>query len=212
MDEEDEPPLKSAVEIKMAGTEVRVEGPGEFVREELPFVLEWVDETYDLAEAGVIDDSEPRDDDDGDGDVQVVEQQGLTQFSPVPAENKSEITQVANVLNVDSDQLSEHFYIDDDGVGIQNPREIEPKYALLGYGIIRKELSGETYLDNSATKEKLIDHEMVDIDRWGSKFIYKLRQDGLIKDDPNTDRQRNKPFKITPKGFDEFAQWLENGE
>ena len=219
----------SAIDIQIGESRIHVQGSEEFIADELPDILEWVGNheatVLDEARKGAVETSgdevqksgdgeagenmsleEAWSDDEGDHGFSEDGQSDAVEAEPDP------LAEVAESINVDPDALSEHFYVDDDGVGIQNPREIDPKYALLGYGIIRKELTGDMYLDNKETKEKLIDQEMVDISGWGSNLLYGLRRNGLIKDDPNTDKGRNKPFKVTPSGFDEFIQWLEDQE
>jgi hypothetical protein len=120
----------------------------------------------------------------------------------------SGLHKVAKRLEVDYQQLTEHFYIDDDGIHVHSPLNIEPKYALLGYCTIKEILSDDIYHDNKETKDKLIDVEKVEIDQWGRELLPNLRSTGLIKDNPNVDQDRNKPFKITPSGRRELVEWL----
>lgn len=214
-----------AIDIQIGQSRIHIQGSEEFISEELPDLLDWVENN----EADILDEEGQRAVDTSSDDAQeggdppsgenLSLEEALSEDENGTDSSEDKLThiggplaKVADSINVSYDALSKHFYVDDDGVGIQNPRNIEPKYALLGYGVIRKELTGDTYLQNKPTKEKLIDQEMVDISGWGSNLLYSLRRNGLIKDDPNTDKGRNKPFKITPKGFDEFIQWLEEEE
>ena len=206
----------SEVNIQVGSNRVHIAGSEEFIIDELPKILDWVSQA-DITEESVTAEESVNGEEEGNSDGRLDQ----TTLLPAPEEGKpekatdgaiSKIEEIAMSINADPEKLSDHFYTDDDGIGVQDPRHIDPTYALLGYGIIKKELTGDAYLDNTETKKKLIDHEMVDIDRWGPNFLHQLRRKGLIKDDPNTDRKRNKPFKITPKGFDEFINWLENEE
>jgi hypothetical protein len=208
------------IDVEFGQTRVRIEGSEDFVSDELPNVIQLVQENRELVSSPQESDeqeeqSPPGQDSSGAETPPLAEFREADEAEPVeeePSRENDRMAKVAESLGVEREKLSSHFYIDDDEIHIQHPRDIDPKYALLGYAVLHKELTGENYLDNRETKEKLIDHEMVDIDRWGSNFIYRLRQEGLIKDDPNTDKQRNKPFKITPRGFNEFLDWLEEND
>ncbi|MEZ3144030.1 hypothetical protein [Halobaculum sp. MBLA0143] len=127
-------------------------------------------------------------------------------------DTEDELREATDTLDVDPVALAEHFYVDDAGTHVDDPLGIDPKYALLGYGPIEKERTGDPYLDNQETKQTLIEDEMLDIDNWGGTLLYGLRQDGLIKNDPTSDKQRNVPFRITPKGGREFVEWLEGDD
>jgi hypothetical protein len=204
----------SEVEVTVGQTSVRIEGSESFIERELPAILDWVDSTDGSTEKarGT---QEPESESSG-----VTTQPSLSeavsedQSESSDEEAESKLAEIARNLNVDPDKLSKHFYIDEDenSIHIQNPMEIEAKYALLGYCDLREHLTGDTYHDNNKTKKKLIDQEKVDIQRWGSSLLYNLRRNGLVKDDPNADRERNKPFKITPKGHEEFVQWVNETE
>jgi len=206
----------SQVEVTVGQASIRIEGSESFIEKELPTILDWVD-----SNDGEIKATEQTQEDEGtesDSD-RSVSQPSLTEAANETGdesggEAESKLVEVAYDLNVDPDKLSQHFYIDEDEntVHIQNPMEIDPEYALLGYCDIRERLTGDTYHDNAKTKKKLIDQEKVDIERWGSSLLYGLRREGYIKDDPNSDRSRNKPFKITPKGHQEFVKWINNSE
>lgn len=211
---EDSPEKPSEVEVTIGQTSVRIEGSESFIERELPTILDWVDSTDGSTE-------QARGTQESESELSGVTTQPSIDEAvsedwsePSDGEAESKISEIASDLNVDPDKLSEHFYIDEDekSIHIQNPMGIEPKYALLGYCDIREHLTGETYHDNNKTKKKLIDQEKVDIGRWGSSLLYNLRRNGLIKDDPNADRERNKPFKITPKGHKEFVQWINEAE
>lgn len=121
---------------------------------------------------------------------------------------KPGLSKFADRANVDASKLEEHFYIDEEEIHVQDPLQIEAKYAVLGYCSIREVLDEDPYHDNTETKKKMIDVEKVNIDSWGRKLLPNLRSAGLIKDDPNTEMSRNKPFKVTPKGRKEFVEWL----
>lgn len=206
----------SSIEIELGQNRVKLEGSESFISGELGDVIQLVQD-YQKA-VGVERDGKverERGEQATFEDLEETEQPSREETEDESGDTDEDpLKQVARSRNLPYDKLSRHFYVEDGEIHVQDPRNIKPKYALLGYGIIRKELKRETYLDNKATKEKLIDGEMVDIDRWGGKFLYRLRNEGLIKDDPNSAKSRNKPFKITPTGLDEFSAWLEdsNGE
>lgn len=208
----DDEPIHSTseVEIAVGQTSVRIEGSESFIESQLPRILDWADGASDLA-APVENESDNSYDGSTQAPLPTVED---TEDNEVESQSlaDSRMEEVAQKLNVEASALSAHFYIDDDGVHITNPMAIEPEFALLGYCTIREQLTGETYHDNRKTKQTLIDQEKVDIERWGSNFLYRLRNEGLVKDDPNTDRRRNKPFKITPKGHQKFINWVTDGE
>jgi hypothetical protein len=210
---------KSVVEIDMGHNRVRVEASEEFISQELESILQWTsDYTGSVESEPVRDDSE---------EEEGVQQTSLEDLGTEPSEEKAlhshteeesnehisdEMEEIARSLNVDPSELSKHFYLDSTGAHIQDPTKIEPKYAFLGYCLIEKERTGESYRDNQETKKTLIDEEMVDIDRWGSTFLYRMRNAGLVKNDPRSDKKRNQPFKVTPKGHREFVSWLEENE
>jgi len=199
----------SLVEINIGQNGIRLEGSEDFLAEELSTILDRVDLTA-RASPEV---SEQAKQDDNQAAVQS-SQQSLSEDDEVDegvdaGVEDSALDVVAKRLpKVDADDLEAHFYIEDEEIHIQDPMSIDPKYAFLGYCTIREIMTGEQYHDNNETKKKLIDIEKVNIESWGSVFLYHLRQNGLIKDDPHTDKKRNKPFKITPTGREEFLTWL----
>jgi len=206
----------SKLELTAGKTSVSIEGSEDFIERQLPDLLSWVGNNSQSQSEHSSGDQE---DQKKGGKEELVQDQ-----LPVPADaseggsesssdvTDSEIKQIAQNINVDPEKLSEHFYVDSDGIHIQNPMKIDPECALLGYCTLREQITGETYHDNRETKQTLIDQEKVNISNWGSSLLYQLRRNGLIKDDPNTDRKRNKPFKVTPKGHQEFVNWVNEQE
>jgi len=206
----------SKVEIALGESSIMIEGSEQFIQDELPGIMGWVRESaeeMDLGSAtqcvGGDGEAEP------EGKQATLEESGPTRDEEKEEESEEEsgaLAEVADSIGVDAGDLQEHFYVDNGEVHIQNPMATEPKYALLGYCTIRSELTGETYHPNKETKEHLIDNEKVNIENWGGTLLYGLRRSGLIKDDPQTDKGRNRPFKITPKGHREFVNWVTNGD
>ena len=221
-DKENEGNSKSVVEIGIGDNKVKIKASEEFISKEIDSILSWTKESINkVGEEQVVgSDSKIADNEAEEKSLEDFKgeegEENKKQKAKETDENKNDnsdggkISQIADRLGVDSEKLSEMFFISEDNVHIQDPLEIDPKYAFLGYCLIRKHITDDSYRDNKRTKEVLIDREMLDITRWGGTFLYTLRQEGLIKDDPNSDRRRNKPFKITPKGHREFVQWLEN--
>lgn len=208
------------VEVSIDGAEVSVRGSEKFVREEIESIA---DLAADLAEAS----DAKQDSHDGNqagsdehrqlGSHTTKKSDSSKNELPEGEEQKEsvvrgELTEVAQSLNVDPGALGEHFYVDDEGTHVDDPLEIDPKYALLGYGLIEKERTSEPYLDNQETKKTLIEQEMLDIGDWGGSFVYGLRDDGLIQNDPRSEKKRNVPFRITPKGRKEFVEWLSDDD
>ena len=203
---------KSVVEIVFGSNEVRVKGAEDFVSDELERILDRID----LAQS-VEPKEEPkqRERENTPGQQVPLDEQDFRpeQENETTVETDSDpLQKVSERINIPERALLEHFYVEEKESGmdvhIQDPISIPGKIALLGYCTIREELTGTTYHDNQKTKKKLIDVEKVDIDSWGRKFLHRLRKDGLIKDNPNTDKKRNRPFKITPKGRQEFVNFL----
>lgn len=206
---------KSSVEIVIGPNEIRINGSEKFVSEELEALLEKVDLTKSVEPLGTQTPS----------GMARVEKEELIEHDQEDGENavsSSEssihdpLNRVAESLNVPPGGLKDQFYLDEtedneDGeleIHIMYPTKIPQKYALLGYCTIKEELTGQTYFDNKATKEKLVDGEKVPIEYWGRKLVHNLRNEGLIKDDPNSDKKRNRPFKVTPKGRSQFVEWV----
>lgn len=187
--------VKSEIEIVVGENRVRINGSEEFISRELSTVLNQID-----MENGVNYDEQK--------DKQQGESGDIEDNISGDDELSSDISQVANKINVNPSSLAEHFYTDEDGIHIHNPMDIPPKYAVLGYCTIKEELDNITYHNNTETKKKLIDKEKVDIERWGGELLHSLRQGGYIKDDPNTTKSKNKPFKITPSGRKELINWI----
>jgi len=215
----------SVVEINFGQHRVRVESSEEFISEQLESILSWTTESIEKVEAGSeIESPEPEEEEltqelladvrDNTNEVGHKPGSGESERDKAPVNTKhtggEQLGKIAKQLNIDPSALSDHFYLDGEGTHIRDPLDIDPKFAFLGYCLIEKERTGESYRENRATKQALIDREMIDIDSWGSNFLYRLRQEGLIKDNPNSDRKRNRPFKITPKGHREFVNWIEN--
>lgn len=209
MSEESE---NSVVEISVGQNQLRVEGSEEFISDELSKILDRVDMTAPPALPAEADGGEEA----VESEVSKPGEQAKLFDEPAPnqadtgedSDTDTELSEVANRLNVEPNAISEYFFIDGDEVHIQDPMNIQPRYALLGYCSIKEILTGEQYHDNAATKKKLIDVEKVNISEWGGNLLYSLRQEGLIKDNPHTDKKRNKPFKITPPGREELVKWL----
>jgi len=202
------------VEISVRGAEISVRGSEEFVKEEIDTVADLADDLADLsaterdkesAESSSTDQHVQKDSEtDGDSDDSTAKPPSREPLSNVG----EEIQEAADGLNVDPVALGDYFYIDEAGTHVDDPLETDPKYALLGYGLIEKERTGDPYLDNQETKQTLIEQEMLPIESWGGTFLYGLRQDGLIQNDPRSEKKRNVPFRITPEGRREFVEWL----
>lgn len=190
---------QAEIELSVGNNELRMVGSEDFLSNTLDSLLDRIN----LEDPGV-DSDKSKEESSGVGD-DYSQEDGSS--SPESEEN-SDLYYVADRLNADPESLDSHFYIQDDEIHIQDPLKIEPKYALLGYCSIREILTEEPYHNNQETKKKLIDQEKVEIDEWGSQFLHNLRRSGLIKDNPNVDQDRNKPFKIMPKGRRELIEWL----
>lgn len=212
MTEED---TNSFVDITVGSNNVRVEGSEDFISQELSTILQSLNldrqqpVESEIEEKGADDDTEQVDlgmESTIDGDSP------SSEFDNSRGNINPQLEKVARRINVDPDDLANHFYIQSGEVHIQNPLEIEPKYALLGYCIIREVLDDVTHHDNLETKRKLIDKEKVNIEQWGGVLLHKLRQSGSIKDDPNSTKSQNKPFKITPKGQEKLVDWLNDDD
>jgi len=215
MSEDDE---KSTVEIVIGQNRVHIEGTEKFVSDELSTILDRISLAH--SEKPSEPSRQTSDSNNGATDGTPGQQVPLSEegFTTEEAEMSGDdaepdpLKKVAEAINVPVETLRKHFYVEEDNseldIHVQDPTKISAKYALLGYCTIREVLLGETVHNNKETKKKLIDVEKVDIDAWGRKLLYRLRQKGYIKDDPNTDRSRNKPFKITPQGRKEFVDWL----
>lgn len=198
----------SSVEITIGRNNLRIEGSEDFISSELSTILDRID----LGPQPEIDDKEgsnkalsTEQEPSGNG---ASPQEEIDEDSTEKEAADSQLRKVADRINVPYESLSKHFYLDDDTVHIHDPREIESKYALLGYCTIKEELTGDTYHDNTEIKKKLIDDEKVNIEDWGGTLLYSLRKSGYIKDNPNSQKSRFKPFKITPSGREEFVDWL----
>ena len=207
-----EKPDKSTVEIVLGPNKVRVKGSEDFVSNELGTILDQVNLAQSVEPKDESKQNEHKDME-RDAPGQQTALNGHDVRSETNDENGSDpLQKVSRQIGVPKEALQEHFYVEeresDIEVHIQNPINISGKYALLGYCTIREVLTDVTYHSNQETKKKLIDGEKVDIDSWGRKFLHKLRNEGLIKDDPNTNKKRNRPFKITPTGRREFIKWL----
>ena len=198
----------STVEIVYGEKEVRISGSENFVSDELSNILNEIDLTSkEYAESKV-----------RKNDSQAGQKSGGRRDSHEPGNNSTNeqdpLQQVSGQLNVPAAKLREHFYVEESSselvIHIQYPTKIPEEFALIGYCTIKEVLTGQTYYENKVTKQKLIDEEKVTIDEWGRKFLHKLRKSGLIRDDPNSKKSRNRPFKITPKGREELAEWLSN--
>lgn len=203
-------PDKSLVEISIGDNQLRMEGTEDFLSNQLSEVLDRLDLSKQF-ESGANGDSRTATKNQDQGEVSQDGSETPTSEDDdggPPEDGDSELHKVARRLEVDYEKLAEHFYIDEDGIHVHNPLKIEPKFAALGYCTIKEIVFDEIYHDNKGTKDKLIDIEKVEIDQWGRNFLPDLRSEGLIKDNPNVDRDRNKPFKITPSGRREFVEWL----
>lgn len=199
---------QSTVELTIGKNNLRIEGTEGFISQQLSTILDRID-------LG----SQPQTSlDEGDGSEQAtfgdVSDNGTSVSEKPNPDNRTpsnidpQLSQIAERVNVKPESLAEHFYLDGEDIHIQNPRNIEPKYALLGYCTVKEEMTEEPYHDNTETKKKLIDVEKVDIDDWGGVLLHSLRQGGYIKDDPHSQKKLNRPFKITPPGRGEFIDWL----
>ena len=198
----------SSVVISIGQNELRIEGTESFISNELSNILDRIDlssqsqmDTKDaIDKAGSMDEEASE----NGASPSTRSEEDLEE----EVDDSSPLKKVAERINVPYGALSEHFYLDEDEIHIQDPRNIEPKYALLGYCTIKEELHGKTYHENTETKKKLIDNEKVNIEDWGGTLLYNLREGGYIKDDPNSSKSRFKPFKITPSGREKLVDWL----
>ncbi|WP_435069637.1 hypothetical protein [Haloplanus sp. C73] len=203
---------QSLVEISIGSNQLRMEGTEEFLSDQLSTILDRIDlsSQSESKPAGnpetVSETPEPEPETESQSEDKEREPNETEEVSSETGD--TELHKVARRLDVDHEKLAEHFYIDDGGIHVHSPLNIEPKYALLGYCTIKEILSDDIYHDNKETKDKLIDVEKVEIDQWGRELLPSLRSVGLIKDNPNVDRDRNKPFKITPSGRRELIEWL----
>lgn len=207
----------SVVKVSVGGNEIRIEGTEEFISEQLDFILSRIEMASSSKPSQPSEHTEDNDEEHIPREQAPLNEEFVQEDDSGASEDSEEsspLDRVAEKINVSSSELQEYFYLDENEesstrIHIQDPMKISGKYALLGYCIIKEDLEDDTYHDNRETKKKLIDEEKVDIDDWGRVFLYNLRNDGLIKDDPQTDKSRNKPFKITPKGYREFVSWLD---
>lgn len=197
---------ESAVDISIGDNNVQVRGSEDFVSKELSNILDKVDLTVQRRTNGS---GNHQQETPNITDLEDQDSNTTLEAGSIPDGVDPQLAEIADSLNVDIEALSEHFFLEDGEVHIQDPRNIDPKYALIGYCIVREELTGEMYHDYNETKTQLIDGERVNIEEWGSTFLYRLRQSGFIRDDPNSQKSRNRPFKITPGGHEEFADWLD---
>lgn len=214
MEEKSKSQQGSVVELSLGENHLRIEGSEEFIGNQLETVIDRLDLSHQETRASsqVEDSEKTTQEDDG------VRDRELDDFQETESEEDDGATlasddrlkKVAEEINADYDKLSQHFYVDDDGPGIHDPRNIEPKYALLGFCVIEKVLNGKNTFGNREMKTRLTDDEMVPIDNWGSQFLYNLRRAGVIKNDPNSDKSRNVPFKLKPQGIHEFVEWVNN--
>ena len=192
----------SFVELKIGRNEVRLEGTEEFISQELSTILEKIDlvsQQQDNLEGSL----ESGQSTHSDEDIEV----NSSDSDKEPSESEGVLKSVAKKLGVDIDIINDHFYIDNGDIHIANPLDIEPKYALIGYCIMKEYKDDEIYHDNLETKRKIIDSEKVNVERWGD-LLSNLRRSGHIKDDPSYQGERNKPFKVTPKGQKELVEWI----
>ena len=197
---------KATVDIAIGHNEIHIEGSEKFISDELSTILDRIDigdqvsnSDHDSASSQSTLSTIAQEADDDDT---------IQEDAELLSESQTGLSTVAQKINVSEESLAEHFYLDDGEIHILNPMSIEPKYALLGYCTIKEVLFEESYHDNTQTKKKLIDKEKVKIDSWGSNFLHTLRRAGYIKDDPNSTKSRNKPFKITPSGHEQLVNWL----
>lgn len=203
----------SIVEISVGSNRLKVTGSEKFISEELETILDKVDMTSHSSPIAAESDGgtaslEPESEKSGKQSKLFEETETGKSGPTEEVGGNSELSRVASRINVNISSLKKYFYIDGEEVHIQDPMNIKQKYALLGYCTIKEIVTGEQYHDNAETKRKLIDVEKVNIGDWGGELLYNLRQEGSIKDNPNTEKQRNKPFKITPNGREELVNWL----
>lgn len=207
---------RSSVEISLGNNEIRISGSEEFISGELESILEKIDLTKDSESLGSTKQTL-----EGDSEEETtIEQANLKGRTIEGTENleseKDPLNVVADDLNVDVTSLKRHFYVEEVENGeeydvhIQDPTGLPNKFAFLGFCTIREVLNDQIYHENVEMKRRLIDVEKIDINNWGGTFLYRLRNDGLIKDDPNTNKKRNKPFKITPSGRQDLIDWLKS--
>lgn len=192
------------VELRIGGNEVKLQGSEDFISKELETILQNVDLSNSNGNTKPQDEedsseSESRDLDDTEDDNR--EEDSDTDYHPA-------IVAVADKLSVDPAKISSHFYIEDENIHIHDSYSMPHRHALFGYCMLRTEMTGETIFDNPDTKRKLVEEERVPIDEWGGSFLHSLREENLIKNDPNSDKQRFVPFKIAPRAEQRFRDWL----
>lgn len=191
----------SEIELSIGGNDVHISGSEDFVSEQLSTVL---------SELEFDDPTTPR----PDGAIS----RSANRESDVDPESKmDEVTddhsgfdKVAESLDVGPELLQKYFFISSDGeLHLENPLNMEPRYALLGYLTIETERTGKQVFDNGGMKNKLVSEEGIDLgdSTWGD-IVYNARRSGDIRDDPDTTQERNKPFRLTRDGREKFIEWL----
>lgn len=191
---------KAEVNITVGQNKIELVGSEQFISDELSDILEKVN-----IQKGVKNSSE-------DSEIPTEPDNSESNSSNDELDNSvnksnSDLEVVAESLGVDIGKIRQYFYIENDELHIENPLNIEPKYALLGYLSIENERQNKTTFDNLGMKDTLITKEGVDIDSWGD-FIYNSRRRGEIRDDPDSEQSRNKPFRLTRAGREEFIHWI----
>ncbi|MFC7325496.1 hypothetical protein ACFQMF_12995 [Halorubrum rutilum] len=194
---------KAVIDLAIGRNQIRIEGSESFVSDEMETILD----TIDLRKG----EQNPSSRGTESTELQDFDDNSEVDSTNEADTNKSELSEIAESLGVELSRLRRHFFIEDGNIHVENPLNIPPRFALLGYCTIENERKNTTTFDNTEMKEKLINGEGVEIDGWGD-FIYNARRRGDIRDDPNTDQSRNKPFRLTRDGRESFLDWLNDNE
>lgn len=195
---------QSVVELSIGGNNVHIKGSEDFVSEQLSTVLSEVEfngQAKDISNPSASKDNINSSNTEVDSSDESTEED---------AEDHSQLAEVARSIGVEPGELRRYYFVDDKGaLHLENPLNMDPKYAFLGYLTIENERTGKQVFDNTGMKETLVSQEGIDIGdkTWGG-FIRNARRRGDIRDDPDTDQERNKPFRLTRAGREEFVEWL----
>lgn len=195
------------IEMSIGENTILLQGSEDFISSELQTIFDNID--FEVVSSSTSPDSSGEESSDGTVEAGG---EGTGDSESGTSESHSAISTIADRLSIDSSLISTHFYVEDENIHLHNPYDITHKYALIGYCMLKREITGEDVFEQSITKEKLIEQERVPINDWGGKFMYRLRENGVIKNDPSSNKQKNIPFKITPKAEGQFKEWLVSNE
>lgn len=196
----------AAVKIVVGQNEVEIEGSEDFISEELSTVLETLD--LETQPDGVVSNGHQPQSGTVEETSNGASHSDAESDTTDSADSSSNLEYVASKLDVEVDSLKRYFFVDDGELHIENPLNIPPRFALLGWCTIENERKGKVTFENLSMKDKLVSQEGVEIDGWGD-FVYNARRRGDIRDDPDSDQNRNKPFRLTRDGREAFIEWLE---